>query len=109
MRIVEAGCDALASEVDTARAGAREREHLGVRAGGKYTATGDGECFDLGVARAHRQDPAVVQNRVRASVAAREGGGRSAEPGDEEGAAVDASSHGFMLRCRVLLLLEGAF
>ena len=95
MRIVEAGCDALSAEVDAARAGACEREHLGVRADGKYAAAGEGKRFDLGLVRAHRQDPAVVQNRVRASVRAGEGGGSRAEPGGDEGAAADASSHGF--------------
>src|ERR1700676_3040840 len=102
MRIVEAGGDALSAEVDAASACARESEHFSVRADGKYTAAGDGERLNIGVAGTHRQDPAVVQNHVRAGVPARERGGGGAEAGGDDGTAADGSSHGFSSRVIVL-------
>src|SRR5450631_670699 len=95
MRVVEAGCDALSTQVDAARARAGEREHLSVRADGENAAAGDGKCFDLRITLTHGQNPAVVQKRIRAGVPTSEGGGARRDCSGDEGAAADASSHGF--------------
>jgi hypothetical protein len=103
MCIIESGRDPFSTEIDPRRTCLSERQHLSARADREHAVAGDCERLDLTLTRCHREDPAVIKDRVRAGDPTGEGGGARAEAGDDEGAAAEAFTH--RLICSSALLL----
>src|SRR5215471_8764757 len=94
MCVIESGRHALSAQIDATRIRPRQSEHLMTCADREHAVAGEREGLDFALARRHRHDPAVVQDRVRAPVPAGEGGWDGTEPCEDETTAAEASSHG---------------